>query len=213
MWTAIILLHNANTSCLLMESFLFHLQVWEMRGIIIKPKQLCAGFHCTCRAPLSYIMSDIFFSPLFPFFRSSHSQHLQTGTRHWAILLVPLIAKSFWLWSEATTVKLQSDAWSVAWQEHWASSEQSDHCSTCQVLRGLRLHFNGQKWRRRHFWLWAARRWGHTGRQKLNLGFTFLKCQSRQLKEHTGPHKNMKISAFTDLVHFQRISVIFLMPF
>lgn len=117
---------------------------------------------------------------------------------------MPLIAKSFWLWSEATTVKLQSDAWSVAWQEHWAPSEQSDHCSTCQVLRGLRLHFNGEKWRRRQFRLWAARRRGHTGRRKLKFGFTFLKCQGAQLNEYTGEHKNSNISVFTDLVHFQQ---------
>lgn len=197
-----------NTSCLLMDSFPFHLRAREMRGIIIKPKQLCAGFHCTCRAPLSCItMSLFFFLFLFP---PSHSQRLQTGTRHWAILLVPLIAKSFWLWSEATTVKLQSDAWSVAWQEHWAPSEQSDHCSTCQVLRGLRLHFNGQKWRwRRRFRLRAARHRGHTGRRKLNLAFTFLKCQSGQLEEHRGAmqeHENKWFHWFgafpTDFYYF-----------
>lgn len=54
---------------------------------------------------------------------------------------------------------------------------------------------------------------GHTGRRKLNLGFTFLKCQSGQLKEHTGPGNNMEIRAFTDLVNFQQIFVIYLMPF
>lgn len=176
---------------------------------IKNPKQICAGFHRTCRAPLGCITISVFFVVFF-FFSPSRSQHLQTGTRHWAILLVPLIAKSFWLWSEATTVKLQSDASSVAWREHWAPSEQSDHCSTCQVLRGLRLHFNGQKWRRRWFWLWAAGARATLDGGSGNWGFALLKCQSRQVEEPAGPRKKGEIRAFTLVQHFQQI---FWVPF